>query len=51
MESAPRNPLRAYFDFACALADDYTVLDRGKVVLQGTSSEVSPEAVRNHMMV
>ncbi|GGB20435.1 MULTISPECIES: urea ABC transporter ATP-binding subunit UrtE [Agarivorans] len=40
-----------YFDFAVALADHYTVLDRGNVVLQGSKAEVDEADVKRWMSV
>lgn len=40
-----------YFDFARELADYYTVLDRGEVVLSGPAADIDSEEVRGHMMV
>jgi urea transport system ATP-binding protein len=40
-----------YFDFAVALADHYTVLDRGNVVLQGCKTEVDEADVKRWMSV
>ncbi|WP_220719936.1 urea ABC transporter ATP-binding subunit UrtE [Agarivorans litoreus] len=40
-----------YFDFAVALADNYTVLDRGNVVLQGSKDEVDEADVKRWMSV
>jgi urea transport system ATP-binding protein len=40
-----------YFDFAKELADIYTVLDRGEVVLAGDKAEVDPEDVRRRIAV
>lgn len=40
-----------YFDFAKALADEYTVLDRGKVVLQGQGATMDEQTVRGYMSV
>ncbi|TBW33012.1 urea ABC transporter ATP-binding subunit UrtE [Siculibacillus lacustris] len=40
-----------YFDFARDLADRYTVLDRGEVVIAGPKAEVDPEAVRARIAV
>ncbi|UPW18433.1 urea ABC transporter ATP-binding subunit UrtE [Agarivorans sp. TSD2052] len=40
-----------YFDFAVALADHYTVLDRGNVVLQGSKDEVDEADVKRWMSV
>lgn len=40
-----------YFDFARELADHYTVLDRGEVVIEGPASDVDAEAVRARIAV
>ncbi|MCE1236612.1 MAG: urea ABC transporter ATP-binding subunit UrtE [Hyphomicrobiales bacterium] len=40
-----------YFDFARELADHYTVLDRGEVVIEGAKGDVDPEAVRAKIAV
>ncbi|CAM3698850.1 urea ABC transporter ATP-binding subunit UrtE [Parendozoicomonas haliclonae] len=40
-----------YFEFACELADNFTVLDRGEVVLEGEKDKVNLEQVRAHIMV
>ncbi|MBV5265952.1 urea ABC transporter ATP-binding subunit UrtE [Pinisolibacter aquiterrae] len=40
-----------YFDFARDLADHYTVLDRGEVVIEGSKDTVDPEAVRAKIAV
>jgi urea transport system ATP-binding protein len=40
-----------YLDFAQALADDISVLDRGEVVLAGPAASLTPEQVRKHLMV
>lgn len=40
-----------YFDFARALADDWSVMDRGEIVLSGDRDNMQEEAVRGHMMV
>ncbi|WP_432455517.1 MULTISPECIES: urea ABC transporter ATP-binding subunit UrtE [unclassified Agarivorans] len=40
-----------YFDFAVALADHYTVLDRGNVVLQGRKEDVDEADVKRWMSV
>ncbi len=40
-----------YFDFACELADRYTVMDRGRVVLSGPAGEVDEAEVRRWMTV
>ncbi|MBI1417902.1 MAG: urea ABC transporter ATP-binding subunit UrtE [Limimaricola sp.] len=40
-----------YFDFAYALADQFYVLRRGSVVMQGRSDEISKDALRSEMSV
>ncbi len=40
-----------YLDFAHALADDYIVMDRGEVVMQGKGADMDVAQVRAHMMV
>ncbi len=40
-----------YFEFARDLADRYTVLDRGQVVLAGTRAEMIETDVRRHLSV
>ena len=40
-----------YFDFAKELADSYTVLDRGEVVIAGDKQSIDPEAVRAKIAV
>ena len=40
-----------YFDFARALADDYIVMDRGEVVLNGTRADMVEEDVRRYLTV
>jgi urea transport system ATP-binding protein len=40
-----------YFDFAKELADHYTVLDRGEVVIAGDKANVDPEDVRRKIAV
>jgi len=40
-----------YFDFAKELADEYSVMDRGEVVLSGTGAEMEEEKVRSYMTV
>ncbi len=40
-----------YFDFARELADHYTVLDRGEVVIEGPAAGVDAEAVRAKIAV
>jgi len=40
-----------YFDFAQALADRFSVMDRGEIVLSGTPSELNEDDVRRHLTV
>jgi urea transport system ATP-binding protein len=40
-----------YFDFAKSLADDFTVMDRGGVVLAGARDELVESDVRRHLTV
>lgn len=40
-----------YLDFAHALADQYLVLDRGQVVMEGRGVDMNIEEVRRHMTV
>ena len=40
-----------YFDFARALADQFTVLDRGEVVMAGRIADTEPEAIKRHLTV
>jgi len=40
-----------YFDFAKGLADDFTVMDRGAMVLAGTRDELVEADVRRHLTV
>ena len=40
-----------YFDFAKELADEYSVMDRGEIVLSGTGAEMEEEKVRSYMTV
>jgi urea transport system ATP-binding protein len=40
-----------YFEFARELADDYVVMDRGEVVLEGSKEEVHPQEVRRWLTV
>lgn len=40
-----------YFDFAKALADDYSVMDRGQIVLAGTGKDMDEDKVRSLMSV
>jgi urea transport system ATP-binding protein len=40
-----------YLDFAQELADDFSVMDRGEIVLSGTRETFDADAVRHHMTV
>lgn len=40
-----------YFDFARELADDYAVMDRGRVILSGRGEDMDETLVRGHMSV
>jgi urea transport system ATP-binding protein len=40
-----------YFDFARGLADSYAVMERGEVVLAGSSSEMAEDEVRRYLTV
>ncbi len=40
-----------YFDFAKTLADRFTVLDRGEVILDGAPSEFEEAEVRRHLTI
>jgi len=40
-----------YFDFARELADDFVVMDRGRVVVAGTAAELDAAEVRRHLTV
>ncbi len=40
-----------YFEFARDLADDYAVMDRGEVVMQGTGATMVEEDVRRYLTV
>lgn len=40
-----------YFDFVHQLADKFSVMDRGAIVLSGTRDEMDPEKVRGHLTV
>ena len=40
-----------YLDFSHELADDFTVMDRGEIVMAGTRDNFDTEAVRRHMTV
>ena len=40
-----------YLDFAHELADDFSVMDRGEIVMSGTRETFDADAVRRHMTV
>lgn len=40
-----------YFDFAHDLADDFCILDRGEVVMQGAAGDIDPDRMRRHLTV
>ena len=40
-----------YLEFAQELADDFSVMDRGEIVMSGTRENFDAEAVRQHMTV
>ena len=40
-----------YFDFVHELADTFSVMDRGEVVLAGTRADMDPDKVRRHLTV
>jgi urea transport system ATP-binding protein len=40
-----------YLEFAQELADDFSVMDRGEIVMTGTRENFDAEAVRHHMTV
>ena len=40
-----------YFDFAQRLADRFTVLDRGEVIIDGNPSELDEAEVRRHLTI
>ena len=40
-----------YFDFVHELADTFSVMDRGQIVLSGTRDEMDPDRVRGHLTV
>jgi urea transport system ATP-binding protein len=40
-----------YLDFAQELADDFSVMDRGEIVMTGTRENFDADAVRRHMTV
>jgi urea transport system ATP-binding protein len=40
-----------YFDFAQKLADQFTVLDRGEVILDGPPSDFDEAEVRKHLTI
>jgi len=40
-----------YFDFVHELADTFSVMDRGQIVLSGTRDQMDPDVVRGHLTV
>ena len=40
-----------YFEFARDLCDHYSVMDRGEIILSGTSADMREDEVRGHMTV
>jgi len=40
-----------YFDFVHQLADTFSVMDRGEIILSGTRDEMDPDKVRRHLTV
>ena len=40
-----------YFEFARDLADSFTVLDRGEVVVSGNKADMNETDVRRHLTV
>jgi urea transport system ATP-binding protein len=40
-----------YFDFACELADNFIVMDRGQVVMAGAKADMVEQNVRRHLTV
>ena len=40
-----------YFDFAKELANDFVVMDRGEVVLNGNKDDLNETEVRQHLTV
>ncbi len=40
-----------YLEFALRLADDYYVMEKGSIVSQGTTGELSKEVIANHLAV
>lgn len=40
-----------YFDFARELADDFLVMDRGRIVVAGTAADMREDEIRRHLTV
>ncbi len=40
-----------YFDFVHQLADTFSVMDRGEIILSGTAADMDPDKVRRHLTV
>ena len=40
-----------YFDFVHELADTFSVMDRGEIILSGTRDDMDPDMVRRHLTV
>jgi len=40
-----------YFDFVHELADTFSVMDRGEIILSGTREDMDPDMVRRHLTV
>jgi urea transport system ATP-binding protein len=40
-----------YFDFVHQLADTFSVMDRGEIILSGTRDDMDPDMVRRHLTV
>lgn len=38
-----------YFDFARQIADHFFLMDRGRILLQGTADELSDESIKTHL--
>ncbi len=38
-----------YFDFARQIADHFFLMDRGRILLQGTAAELSDESIKTHL--
>jgi len=40
-----------YYDFAAELADQYIVMERGEIVMQGRGKEMDADGVRQRMSI